>query len=211
MFACRKLRPMFERFTERARKVVVLAQEEAQHFNHNYIGTEHLLLGLLRLDEGAAARVLSNLDVDPEKVRREVLRRLGEEPELEPLDQVEWEMESEVARNQMLFRGRVEALEIGARVEGQHLTLLVDLDSTYAVRDSDEPSAAMEHDELLDVAVACLEGSELGSVEEGIREAGELILQRFLAVREVTIGATRERALEGRTASSITVTPTFRR
>ena len=142
---------MFERFTERARKVVVLAQEEARHFNHNYIGTEHLLLGLLREDEGSpprprlperhprrgaragrvdrrlrrrghrrpgsvhpalqegpgararealqlghnyigtehillglvresegvAARVLTNLDVDPDKVRREVVRMLG--------------------------------------------------------------------------------------------------------------------------------------
>src|SRR5918999_5570103 len=68
---------MFERFTERARKVVVLAQEEARHFNHNYIGTEHLLLGLVRESEGVAARVLSNLDVDPDKVRREVVRRLG--------------------------------------------------------------------------------------------------------------------------------------
>ena len=46
---------MFERFTERARKVVVAAQEEARHFNHNYIGTEHMFLGLLREDEGVAA------------------------------------------------------------------------------------------------------------------------------------------------------------
>src|ERR687890_583295 len=68
---------MFERFTERARKVVVLAQDEARHFNHNYIGTEHILLGLVREDEGVAARVLSNLDVDPDKVRREVVGMLG--------------------------------------------------------------------------------------------------------------------------------------
>ncbi len=56
---------MFERFTERARKVVVLAQEEARHFNHNYIGTEHLLLGLTNETEGVAVRVLRNLEVDP--------------------------------------------------------------------------------------------------------------------------------------------------
>ncbi|HZC19571.1 MAG TPA: Clp protease N-terminal domain-containing protein, partial [Rubrobacteraceae bacterium] len=68
---------MFERFTERARKVVVLAQDEARHFNHNYIGTEHILLGLVRESEGVAARVLSNLGVDPDKVRREVVRMLG--------------------------------------------------------------------------------------------------------------------------------------
>src|SRR5918997_1260773 len=68
---------MFERFTERARKVVVLALREALQLGHNYIGTEHILLGLVRESEGVAARVLSNLDVDPDKVRREVVRRLG--------------------------------------------------------------------------------------------------------------------------------------
>src|ERR687893_1674988 len=68
---------MFERFTERARKVVVLALREALQLGHNYIGTEHILLGLVRESEGVAARVLSNLDVDPDKVRREVVRMLG--------------------------------------------------------------------------------------------------------------------------------------
>jgi hypothetical protein len=55
--------PMFERFTERARQVVVLAQEEARTLKHNYIGTEHILLGLLREEEGLAARVLESLDI----------------------------------------------------------------------------------------------------------------------------------------------------
>src|ERR687896_2418693 len=68
---------MFERFTERARKVLELALREALQLGHNYIGTEHILLGLVRESEGVAARVLSNLDVDPDKVRREVVRRLG--------------------------------------------------------------------------------------------------------------------------------------
>jgi ATP-dependent Clp protease ATP-binding subunit ClpC len=53
----------FNKFTERARKVVEFAQEEAQRLNHNYIGTEHLLLGLVREDEGVAAKVLGNLGV----------------------------------------------------------------------------------------------------------------------------------------------------
>ena len=50
----------FDKFTERARRVLTLAQEEAQRFNHNYIGTEHLLLGLVREGDGVAAKVLSN-------------------------------------------------------------------------------------------------------------------------------------------------------
>jgi len=62
----------FEKFTERARKVLTLAQEEAQRFNHNYIGTEHLLLGLVREGDGVAARVLSNMGVQLPKVRSAV-------------------------------------------------------------------------------------------------------------------------------------------
>ena len=68
---------MFERFTERARKVVVLAQEEARNFNHNYIGTEHLLLGLLREDEGVAARALTSLNVTLDEVREQVESIVG--------------------------------------------------------------------------------------------------------------------------------------
>src|SRR3989440_1460326 len=73
---------LFERFTERARQVVVLAQDEARAFVHNYIGTEHLLLGLLREEEGVAARVLEALDVSLEEVRAEVARIIGSGEEL---------------------------------------------------------------------------------------------------------------------------------
>src|SRR6187397_2805523 len=68
---------MFERFTERARQVVVLAQEEARTLKHNYIGTEHILLGLLREEEGLAARVLESLDITVEEVRAQVVRIVG--------------------------------------------------------------------------------------------------------------------------------------
>jgi ATP-dependent Clp protease ATP-binding subunit ClpA len=68
---------MFERFTERARQVVVLAQEEARTLKHNYIGTEHILLGLLREEEGLAARVLESLDITVERVRSKVVRIVG--------------------------------------------------------------------------------------------------------------------------------------
>jgi ATP-dependent Clp protease ATP-binding subunit ClpA len=65
---------MFERFTERARIVIVLAQEEARTLRHGYIGTEHILLGLLREEEGVAARVLESLDITVERVRAQVRR-----------------------------------------------------------------------------------------------------------------------------------------
>ncbi|HBV93222.1 MAG TPA: NDP-hexose 4-ketoreductase, partial [Chloroflexi bacterium] len=67
----------FERFTERAKKVLTLAQEEAERSHHSYIGTEHLLLGLLREGEGLAAKVLNNLGVEINKVRSTIESVLG--------------------------------------------------------------------------------------------------------------------------------------
>src|SRR5438552_11606514 len=69
---------MFERFTERARQAVVMAQDEARLLRHNYLGTEHLLLGLLREEEGVAARALESLHVTIEEVRAQVARIVGE-------------------------------------------------------------------------------------------------------------------------------------
>ncbi|HEX5191729.1 MAG TPA: Clp protease N-terminal domain-containing protein [Solirubrobacteraceae bacterium] len=74
---------MFERFTERARQVVVLAQEEARTLKHNYIGTEHILLGLLREEEGLAARVLESLDVTVVRVHAEILKVVGSGEQVE--------------------------------------------------------------------------------------------------------------------------------
>jgi ATP-dependent Clp protease ATP-binding subunit ClpC len=68
---------MFERFTDRARRVVVLAQEEARLLDHNFIGTEHLLLGLLREADGVAARTLDALDISLEAVRDRVQEIIG--------------------------------------------------------------------------------------------------------------------------------------
>jgi len=73
----RAARSMFERFTQRARRVVVLAQEEARLLNHNYIGTEHILLGLIREGEGVAAKALESLGISLEAVRQEVEKIIG--------------------------------------------------------------------------------------------------------------------------------------
>ena len=64
-------------FTPRTKKVLELALREALHLGHNYIGPEHILLGLVRESEGVAVQVLNNLDVDPDKVRQAVVRELG--------------------------------------------------------------------------------------------------------------------------------------
>ncbi len=69
---------MFERFTDRARRVVVLAQEEARLLNHNYIGTEHILLGLIHEGEGVAAKALESLSISLEAVRSQVEDMIGQ-------------------------------------------------------------------------------------------------------------------------------------
>ena len=69
---------MFERFTDRARRVVVLAQEEARMLNHNYIGTEHILLGLIHEGEGVAAKGLESLGISLEAVRSQVEEIIGQ-------------------------------------------------------------------------------------------------------------------------------------
>ncbi len=73
---------MFERFTDRARKVMALANQEAQRFNHEYIGTEHILLGLVKEGSGVGANVLKNLDVDLRKVRHEVEKLVKSGPDM---------------------------------------------------------------------------------------------------------------------------------
>jgi ATP-dependent Clp protease ATP-binding subunit ClpC len=73
---------MYERFTDRARKVMQLANQEAQRFNHEYIGTEHVLLGLVKEGSGVAANVLKNLDIDLRKVRLEVEQLVHAGPDM---------------------------------------------------------------------------------------------------------------------------------
>jgi len=79
---------MFNRFTERARKVIVLAKEEAKRFNHDYIGTEHLLLGLIREGEGVAAAVLQKLGLDLETIRIEVEKLVQPGPQTQVLGDI---------------------------------------------------------------------------------------------------------------------------
>jgi len=79
---------MFNRFTERARKVIILAKEEARRFNHDYIGTEHILLGLIREGEGVAAAVLQKLGLDLETIRIEVEKLVQPGPQTQVLGDI---------------------------------------------------------------------------------------------------------------------------
>ena len=79
---------MFDRFTDRARKVMTLAREEARRFNHEYIGTEHILLGLVKEGSGVAANVLQNLDIDLKKIRIEIEKIVQTGPDLVSVGQL---------------------------------------------------------------------------------------------------------------------------
>jgi ATP-dependent Clp protease ATP-binding subunit ClpC len=72
---------MMDNFTPRAQQVLVLARKEAERFNHNYVGTEHLLLGLIKLGQGVAVNVLQRMGLDLERVRMEVEKHVGSHPE----------------------------------------------------------------------------------------------------------------------------------
>ena len=74
---------MFDKFTNRAKQVIKLAKKEAQRLNHNYLGTEHVLLGLLKLGQGIAVNVLRNFNLDYDTVRAEIERLVGFGPEIQ--------------------------------------------------------------------------------------------------------------------------------
>jgi len=110
---------VFERFTERARQVVVLAQDEARALGHDYIGTEHILLGLLREEEGLAARVLESLDITVEDVRRHVARIVGQ-GESAPTGQIPFT----VGAKKVLEASLREAFSLGHNYVGTEHVLL---------------------------------------------------------------------------------------
>lgn len=110
---------MFERYTERARQVIVMAQDEARALQHDYIGTEHLLLGLLREEEGLAARVLESLDITVEEVRAQVARIVGQ-GEISPTGQIPF---TERAKRVLELALR-EALSLGHNYIGTEHILL---------------------------------------------------------------------------------------
>ncbi|MBU0650310.1 NDP-hexose 4-ketoreductase, partial [bacterium] len=81
---------MLDRFTERARKVLLFAREEAKGFNHDYIGTEHILLGLIKEGQGVAAAVLQNLGLSLERIRLEIEKKVESGPEIEVVGEIEF-------------------------------------------------------------------------------------------------------------------------
>jgi len=198
-------------FTPRSKKVLQLSLREATRLDHNYIGTEHILLGLAREGEGVAVQVLSDLGISPDDIRRELVLMLPGE-QVRSLESARRDVEPpEFTPNQLLFRGRVESLRIDVRLGDQPQTLLVDLDYIYALRDTEDASRALNHDDILTGVAGVLEAGELSSVEAGVLKVGEHLLENLPAVREITVGATEQRILEAHAISGFTVKRTFRR
>jgi ATP-dependent Clp protease ATP-binding subunit ClpC len=170
---------MFERFTERARQVVVLAQEEARSLKHNYIGTEHLLLGLLREDEGVAARVFEKLDISVEEVRAAVVRIVGSGEEI-PQGQIPFTPRAkkvlELALREALSLGHnyigTEHILLGLirEEEGVATRILLDLDA-----DPDKVRAEVMH--LLSGPAARRGGPGSPSAESGGKKSTKMLDQ----------------------------------
>ena len=135
---------MFDRFTDRARRVIILARKEADRFNHNYIGTEHLLLGLIRLGQGVAVNVLRGMGIDFETIRIEVEKAVGSGPETKVIGDIPLtarakkviELAVEEARNLNHTYIGTEHLLLGLLQEGEGVaskilrSLNVDLEKT---------------------------------------------------------------------------------
>jgi len=111
---------MFDRFTDRSRKVMGYARQEAERLKHDYIGTEHVLLGLVKEGSGVAANILENLDIDLDKVRAEVERNVKEGPETGTMGQLPFTQHAK----KVLDYANEEARHLGHRYVGtEHLLL----------------------------------------------------------------------------------------
>ena len=205
---------MFERFTERARKVVVSAQDEARRMGHNYIGTKHLLLGLVKEFGGVAAQVFLNLGIERGKVRQETVRRLegGRVRAARNTGQVG------SPPHATMFRARTEGLVVRARcgvTDEERATpqpLRVDLDYLYeAAGEGDDLSGTVDYGAAIEEVAGLLEREEFRLLETGVRMVGEHVLAGFPPVREVTVSVTKLRVPVDREVSGVSVEVTFGR
>src|SRR5687768_2524203 len=163
---------MYERFTDRARKVMQLANQEAQRFNHEYIGTEHILLGLVKEGSGVAANVLKNLDIDLRKIRLEVEKIVQSGPDMVTMGKlpqtprakkvIEYAMEE--ARNLNHNYVGTEHLLLGLLREQEGVAAQVLMNLGLKLEDVRE--------EVLNLLGHGLEGAEGGSERAGAGGAG---------------------------------------
>ena len=182
------------------------------------MGTEHILLGLMRKPKGAAARVLSNLGVDLDEVRRKVVRALGAGRARRVLETFVGGDMGRVAASRTIkkaFRARVEGLVIRARCgvtdeeRAAPQPLRLDLDYLYEAGERDDLYATVDYGTVVECVTELLEKGEFRLLETGVRMVGEHVLGEFPPVREVTVRVTKVRGAVDREVSGISVEATF--
>ena len=197
-------------FTPRTRKVLQLALREALQLGHDHVSTEHVLLGLVRESEGVVARVLLDLDVSPDAVRQEVIKRLldaGEDPD--PPDEAGQEVEE--LEHWTLFRGRVGG--IGAALDlPRPVAVAADADYAYRARaDSFHRSTTVEPGDVADAMRAGLRETGARELEAVIAALGERLLGAFPAMLEVTVTVSGPPEPADPPGPTFSVSATFRR
>jgi ATP-dependent Clp protease ATP-binding subunit ClpA len=190
-------------FTPRSKKVLELALRESMQLGHNYIGTEHLLLGLVREREGVANQMLSNMSVEADEVREQVIRLLGgESPESGSRASTRREA-GPPGTARLLFRAQVMAFEVQMRygtlgeavVPQTPQTVSVELDYTYTAQKTGESLlGTVDPGDLREGVARVLAEEEFVLLEVGLVRAGEYVLEEFPMVREVTVSLTVPRA-----------------
>ncbi len=198
-------------FTPRTNKVLQLSEREALQLDHDYISTEHVLLGLVRESEGVAARMLLNLDVDPDAVRREIIKRLPEtDREVDPLDKVELEVEQEEG-TRSLFRGRVGGIRAELALP-RSLAVTVEADYVYRTHaDLSYGSTTVEPGDVADLMRDGLRETDAWSLEAVIAMLGERLLDTFPAMLEVSVNVSGAPEPADPPAPTFSVSATFRR
>lgn len=204
-------------FTPRSKKALELALREALRLGHNYIGTGHVLLGLILVSDDVAVPTLSRLGVDADEARREVVRRIGgRTAERRPASHPE---DSRYARamRASLVRARVEGLLVhalcGVTDEERALpqTLRVDLEYAYRAGERDEIEETVDYGAVLQGVAGLLEREEFKLLETGMRRVGKHVLENFPEMWEVTVRVTKLNVPVERAVSGVSVEAIFRR
>ncbi len=215
-------------FTARSEKILKLAWRESLQlgrrfghgFDHDYIGTEHLLLGLTRESEGTAAQALSNLGVDPDEIRREVMRALFSDREgcresQVDLKSLQGENERLAGRRHALLWGKIEGLPVNTRMgeeDGGHTVardLLLSLEYAYYIVQGAEGALVVDHGSLLESVAGVVEERRFRLPDEAVQGAGEYALARFPEIEQVKVSLSGVWA--NRSASGLSVSGTFNR
>jgi dihydroneopterin aldolase len=198
-------------FTARSKKVLELALREALQLEHNYIGTEHILLGLARENEGVASQMLSGMGVEADGIREQVIRLLGDERprRRRGLGARLLGGGRAAGPEPQTFRGRME-FEVRARcvdrTRESPQTILVGLDYVYQAQEAEDTSReAVGHDDLRRGVASIFEGETFPFVEAGIARVEGYVRDEFPVIREITISVTVRQEPE------VTVSRTFRR